>query len=327
MSVALYGIDGVVGHDIYQGINISSPVYANFDFRKVQDLSLQLAATQGVVIQAAEVPDTIVLRLPTPNNDAGETTELVGRYHYLGPEDPRDPASSLLSMFGVVEGAPTAQASGGGELAADLLFFMHIDPQAQWVEGGVVIGQTFFKFETIDGTVVITAFPVEEGLCRLEPQAHSDPVQLPPVVPPPGTSPKDMTKAERRAYRQQQRQQRKQARAAKRAANKAARLAKRQGGKRRVQEDAAQDNEHAHDEHAHDGHEHDGHFHDPAAMHRQLQGGRLLVFVDVAPPSGAYGAWGSNIVITPCDSTVVSALPRLLAAMQEDFAPFNVEVR
>lgn len=192
-----------------------------------------------------------------------------------------------------------------------------------------MLGDTYIKFETLDGALVITSFPFEIGLCRLEAEVQGG-------APQPGTP---------GSTKQQIRQQKKLARQQKRAARKAARQqqrASKRANKRRLESGEHDGHEHGHGEegigiglgeHAHGhGHNHDHfhHAHDHVAMHRELQLGRLLVFIDTNPPDGTYGLWNSGLPVdvTPCGPAVtVDALPSILAAVREDLSPFNIEVR
>lgn len=122
----LYGIDGVVKQNIYQDANISVPVYStDFNYGAVEQISIRLASNQGVVQADDAVSDTIVLRLPAPNAAGSyEVLSLIGRFNYIGPADPNDPASTLLGLYGDIEGVSAAP----GDLAADLRFYIYIDP-------------------------------------------------------------------------------------------------------------------------------------------------------------------------------------------------------
>lgn len=213
----------------------------------------------------------------------------MGRFNYLGPADMNDPGSALLGMYGLVEGVAPAP----GQPPADLNFLLFVNPIEQTVEGGVVLGDIFYKFETVEGEVVITAFPFEVGLCRLE---------APDARPQPGPghgkpSWKDMAKEEHRAHRQDVKKQRRIARDAKRENAKRAREEKREQKRARKGKDRllvaqpAPLEEEAHD-HAHD-HPHDDH-HMAMAMHRQLQASRLLVFLDFASLDGFYSFWNGG---------------------------------
>lgn len=313
---------------VYDSSNTSSPVYSlDFNYGLVKNMSEKFVATQGAVQANSAAPNTILLRLPIPlasaANPEAAIMDLVGRFNYLGPADPSDVTSTVLGMYGGIEGVEPAP----GSPAADLNFYLFIepDPANQWVEGGAVIGDTYYRFETIDGAVIITAFPFEVGLCRLQ-QAGAAP------VPGPGGW-KNMTKAERRQYKQAVKEQKKLGRAQKRADAKDARAQKKvdKGGKRhqlrqRQLAKPAPQQEHQHHQHAN--HAHDDHAH---VMHRHLQTGRLLVLLDFAPPSGFYRPWnqGNSISIVQCPATVFTAplQDQILTNVREDFAPFNIEVR
>lgn len=320
----IYGVDGVIHETIHEDL-LAPPVYSrSFDYAAVEEMSQRFAATQGVVQASAATVSTILLRLPLPDSEE-PTVDLIGRFHYLGPQDPSDPSSTVLGMYGGVEGVPPAP----GRPAADLNFYMHIDPRDKWVKGGVVIGDTFFSFVTVNGAVVITAFNYEVGLCRLEQQGGGGGGGAEPGH---GVT-KNMTLAERRAYRQEKMRLKKVARQERHNATKAAREEKRarkkagggSGWKKQRWRQLAPRQPHS-DAHGH-GH---GHAHDHAAMHRQLQTTPFLIFIDFAPPSGYYSQWnqGLPINITQCASTALTSAVRsqIAAAVREDYAPFNVEV-
>ncbi len=321
---SIYTIDGMLQEPVYDTANISVPVLStDFNYTAVEDMAQMFKATQGVVQANSLAPNTILLSLPVPGatNPEAAILDLVGKFNYLGPRDPDDPLSSVLGMYGDIEGIPPAP----GSPAADLNFYLFIDPVTQWVEGGAVIGDIYYHFETLeDGALVITAYPFEVGLCRLE-EARALP------DPGPGFK-KNMTREEWRAYKQGVKEQKKLGREQKKADTKAAREGKReekQEGKtvRRLPDDHAHEHDNGHD-HGHN-HGHD-HHHDHAGMHRQLQTSRLLVFIDFAPPSGLYFPWngGNFISITQCSTTVLTQAVRdqIVAGTNEDFAPFNIVV-
>lgn len=161
---------------VYDTDNLSAHACSNdFDYGAVMQMS-QAFASQGVDSQAT-LASTIMLYLPQPAPAAGvaaaggeahaqtipPTLDLVGLINYLGPADPNDPTSTLLGMYGGITGVPPTP----GNPAADLNFYLYIetDPTNQYVEGGAVIGDTYWRFETIDGQVVITAYPYEASYC------------------------------------------------------------------------------------------------------------------------------------------------------------------
>lgn len=106
----IYGISGVVTQNIHQGQNTSVPVYStDFDFAAVEAISQRLAGTQGFVEASNVVTNTIMLRLPLPDCTGPEDVmEVIARFNFLGPADPADSASTLLGMFGMIDGVPPA---------------------------------------------------------------------------------------------------------------------------------------------------------------------------------------------------------------------------
>jgi hypothetical protein len=292
---------------VYDASNTSLPVMSNdFDYAAVVAMNQSFAAAAA---NAATVENLIQLKLPLPEGIMMPTetmdvasipdAPIVNLPGLINALAPIEPGSDVLAMAGIIQGLPTPTSF----VSSDHNFFMFVDPVAQTVEGGAVVGDTYFRIEMVDGAVVFTAFPFEVGLCRLE-EARAQ------VESGPGAM-KNMTKAERRAYkqgvkeqkllgRQQKKEDAKAARADKKAqaqADKEEKLANKGGGWNKAKRGLG---EHGHDDHAH-GHDHHhdhDHDHDHEGMHRQLQTtGRLLVFIDFAPPSGFYNPWNVSVCV------------------------------
>lgn len=297
----IYSIDGIVPEYVFDTSNTSLPMMSNnFNYTAVVEMS------QTFTVSTAQQPqNSILLKLPLPDGiilpqatvDVASTPEapivqLVGLINSL---EPVEDGSSVLVMAGMIQGLPSPTTF----VSSDQNFFMFVDPTpgAEWVEGGAVIGDTYFRIEMVDGAVVFTAYPFEVGLCRLLEAG---------AVPEPGLGGlKNMTKEERRAYRQGVKELKKLGRAEKKEDAKTKRAEKREEaqeqkqakddwGKTKKRELAMpEEDHHAHvHDHAHD---HAHHHHDQEAMHRQLQtAGRLLVFIDFAPTSGIYNPWNGS---------------------------------
>lgn len=290
---------------VYDTSKTSLPVNSNnFNYTAVEEMSktfsiFNVQQPQDLILLKLPLPDGVVL--PQATVDVASTHEapivqLVGLISSLAPAED---GSSVLVMAGMIQGLPNPTTF----VSSDQNFFMFVDPTpgAESVEGGAVIGDTYFRIEMVDGAVVFTAYPFEVGLCRLLEAG---------AVPEPGPGGlKNMTKEERRAYRQGVKEQKKLGRQQKKEDAKTKRAEKREEAEERKQAKGdwgktkkrelavPEDDHHAHahadaHDHAHD-HDHDhahgnAHHHDHESVHRQLQtAGRLLVFIDFAPSSGS----------------------------------------
>lgn len=318
----------------YDSSHLTQGFAGSFAYDAIKELNASFARTQGVVEATDATPNAIVLSLPIPGASVTDPQaaimDVIGRFNYLGPRDPNDPlASDVLGMYGGIEGVAPAP----GNPPADLNFFLFIQPNGAhpWVEGGVVIGDTYYRYETAEsGEVVVTAYPFEVGLCRLQEAQYGAQPRGPGGW-------KNMTKADRRAYKKGVKEQKKLGRAQKREEAKTRKELRkeekeaRKGGARRRQLTKLQGEGHGHGHglaaHAHhDGHAHDDHH---EVIHRQLQTGLpLLVFMDWAPPNGIYNPWNGGRPINISQCSLTSAVQnQIISALEEDFAPFNIAVR
>lgn len=329
--VVIYDINGEVQENIYNNANLSASVFSlDFNYTTIESWATMIksSAVDQVSAQDSLPTNNIILRLP---GNGDQTFNVIAEYMYLGSPDDgvtdqattADAPSSSLLMTGIVGGIRDIN------LAEDHTFHWFLDMAAQTMEGGVVMGGFYYKFETIEGAVVITQFDVDEGLCRLRKGSDGS-------NPPKYNEAKEARKAAKRAKMELKRQNRKEKRQEKReqkhggGGRRALAVEEKQEEKEMTGEAAFDDGHDHHDHH----HHHDMHAairqHEDHLDHRQLQTVGLLIFLDTAPVSGVYQPWngGRSITITSCPTTVtVGLLPALRSAVREDFAPFSVEVR
>lgn len=152
--------------NIYNNANLSAVVFSDdFSYTTIAALIPTSVNSSSIDAQNAPSDNKIVLRLPM-NGD--ETYSVIAEYLYLGTPDDgisgqqatTADGSSRVLMTGIVNGARDLN------LAEDHTFHWYIDMAAETVEGGVVMAGYFYKFETMEGAVLITQFPVDDGLCR-----------------------------------------------------------------------------------------------------------------------------------------------------------------
>jgi len=322
VPTVIYNITGEVQENIYNNANLSAVVFSdNFNYATIA--AMIPTSINSIDAQNAPSDNKIVLRLP---NNGNETYNVIAEYLYLGPPDESQATTadtSLLLMTGIVDGVRDL------DLAEDHTFHWFLDTTAETVEGGVVMAGFFYNFETVGGAVLITQFPVDEGLCRFRKgSAGADPRNY--------NEAREARKAARRAEKELKRLNRKEKRHEKRE--------KKHGAEGRrvlaVEEEGVEEEEgeeemtgntaldEGHDHHHH--HTHAVHGHEHGLEHRQLQVVGLLIHLELAPVSGVYQPWngGGFINVTACPTSVtVGLLSALKNAVREDFAPFNVEVR
>ena len=313
--------------NIYNNANLSAVVFSDdFSYTTIAALIPTSVNSSSIDAQNAPSDNKIVLRLPI-NGD--ETYNVIAEYLYLGPPDESQAMAadtSLVLMTGIVDGFRDM------DLAEDHTFHWFIDTTAQTVQGGVVMAGFFYNFETVGGAVLITQFPVDEGLCRFRKGSDgADPRNY--------NEAKEARKAARRAEKELKRLNRKEERQEKREQKGLAKGRRALAVEKEVKEEVEEEEEMTGNADLHDGlnhhhhhyhHAHAAHEHDHGLEHRQLQQVGLLIFLDLAPVSGVYQPWngGAFISITACPTTVtVGLLSALKNAVREDFAPFNVEVR
>jgi hypothetical protein len=226
-------------------------------------------------------------------------------------------------MTGVVDGVRDLS------LAEDHTFHWFIDTVAKTIEGGVVMGGFFYYFETVEGNVLITQFPVDDGLCRFrkgsdgpDPRKYNEAREARKAVK---RAKKELKRLNRKETRQEKREQ-------KHGVESRRALAGEEEEEKEEEQEEEMENADLHDghNHHHHHHAHAAHGHDDSLEHRQLLTVGLLIFLDLAPVSGVYQPWngGKFITITGCPTSVTEGLlSALVSAVREDFAPFNVEVR
>jgi hypothetical protein len=294
----------------------------DFNYATIADMTPR--SINSINAQNSPSDNKIVLRLPI-NGD--KTFSVTAEYFYLGTPDDTEATvaeNSVLLMTGVVDGVRDLN------LAEDHTFHWFIDTVAKTIEGGVVMGGFFYKFETVEGNVLITQFPVDDGLCRFEKGTDGP-------DPPKYNEAREARKAVKRAKKELKRLNRKEKRQEKREQKHGVESRRALAGEEEEEEKEEEQEEEMENADLHDGHNHHHHHHahaahghDDSLEHRQLQTVGLLIFLDLAPVSGVYQPWngGKFITITGCPTSVtVGLLPALVSAVREDFAPFNVEVR
>ena len=134
--------------NIYNNANLSAVMFSDdFDYNTIADMPP--TSINSINAQNSPSDNKIVVRLPI-NGD--ECYSLVAEYLYLGPPVDTEATvagTSVLLMTGIVNGVRDLN------LAEDHTFHWYLDTAAQTIEGGVVMGEYFYKFETMEGDVLI----------------------------------------------------------------------------------------------------------------------------------------------------------------------------
>lgn len=197
IPTVIYNITGAVQENIYNNANISAVMFSdNFNYATIANMTP--TSINSINVQDSPSDNKIVLKLPV-NGD--ETFSVIAEVLYLGTPDDIEATvadTSLLLMTGIVSGVRDLN------VAEDHTFLWWADTAAQTIEGRVVMGDSFYKFETVEGKVLITQFPVDDGFCRF--QKGSDGPD-----PPKYSEPREARKAARRARKELKRLNRKEA--------------------------------------------------------------------------------------------------------------------
>ena len=313
VPVALYTKTGYVESILAHPESLSSPIYSvDFDFSQVQawawasevaaKAAAAAAATGDAVVQEEEEQPSYLFEtvFSLPSRDVSAASVVVGQVYFCGQVDERT-RPDAITMSGGIAGDGT---DGNN-------FWIQVDQMEQTVTGQMFLDQQNYRFETLDGALVITELARGDGVCSGvegasgpdEGHGH-DHAEASPTPQP--------TKANKRAERKRARQAEKATRQQKRRERRAAKK-KQRGGTRGLAEPTTHDD-----------------------VDRQLQlaapppSDHYLIYFNLGCVPGVFPQWNGGLALSfvplPSNSTVRSNIARLMDITLEDFSFAKVAV-